>query len=78
MHKKYCEILKRNPYSGRITYEKLDFVDSEFNEINRAISKKYKNNEKFPSYYEMEEYIRKVVNEHNLNLAESRIKSESK
>ncbi|XP_018571439.1 uncharacterized protein LOC108911089 [Anoplophora glabripennis] len=77
VYAKYCELLKKNPYSGRITYEKLDFVDSEFNEINRAISKKYKNNEKFPSYYEMEEYIRKVVNDYNLNLSETKIKTES-
>ncbi|KAJ8921663.1 hypothetical protein NQ315_010572 [Exocentrus adspersus] len=77
VHKKYCELLEKNPYSGRITYEKLDFVDSEYNEINRAISKKYKNNQKFPSYYEMEEYIRKVVTDHTLDLSESKIKSES-
>ncbi|KAJ8952695.1 hypothetical protein NQ318_021011 [Aromia moschata] len=60
-----------------ISYEKLDFVDSEYNDINRAISKKYKNNKKFPSYIEMEEFIKKIVAEHNLDLSEAAIKSES-
>ncbi|KAJ8934395.1 hypothetical protein NQ314_013436 [Rhamnusium bicolor] len=77
VHEKYCQLLKKNPHSGRITYEKLDFVDSEYNEINRAISKKYKNNKRFPSYLEMEHHIKKVVAEHNLTLSEAKIKNES-
>lgn len=70
--------MKKNPYSGRLTHAKLDFVDSEYNEINRAINKKYKNNQKFPSYYEMEKYIAKVVEEHKLPLSDAEIKKESK
>ncbi|XP_074033278.1 daxx-like protein [Leptinotarsa decemlineata] len=77
VHHKYCELLEKNPYSGRLTYSKLDFSDSEYNEINRAISKKYKNNKKFPSYSEMETFIKKIAEENNLELSDSKIKSES-
>nr|CAH7718017.1 unnamed protein product [Callosobruchus chinensis] len=76
VHQKYCEILKKNPYAGRLTYSKIDFADSAYNEINRAISKKFKN-KSFPSYYEMEAFIKKVVDEHNLQLSDSRLKAEA-
>ncbi|CAG9822761.1 unnamed protein product [Phaedon cochleariae] len=77
VYQKYCELLNKNPYSGRLTYTKLDFVDSEYNEINRAVSKKYKNNKKFPSYVEMENFIKKVVADNNLELSQAKLKSES-
>ncbi|XP_057664356.1 RNA polymerase-associated protein LEO1-like [Diorhabda carinulata] len=76
IYKKYCALLNKNPYSGRLTYAKLDFVDSDYNEINRAISKKF-SNRKFPSYYEMEKFIGKVAKDNNLNLKEEKIKKES-
>nr|CAI5853913.1 unnamed protein product [Callosobruchus analis] len=76
VYQKYCEILKKNPHAGRLTYSKIDFADSAFNEINRAISKKFRN-KSFPSYYEMEAFIKKVVDEHNLQLSESRLKAEA-
>ncbi|KAG5894075.1 hypothetical protein JTB14_003932 [Gonioctena quinquepunctata] len=77
VHQKYCVLLERNPYSGRLTYSKLDFSDSNYNEINRAISKKFKNNKKFPSYFEMKNFIEKVAEENNLELSEPIIKAES-
>lgn len=76
LYKKYCALLKKNPHSGRLTYAKLDFVDSDYNEINRAISKKF-NNRKFPSYYEMEKFIEKVAKDNKLDLSEEKIKKES-
>lgn len=75
---KYCEYLKKNPHAGRITYSKLDFVDSKYNEVNRAISKKYKNNKKFPNYFEMVQFITNVSKENNLELTEKEIETESK
>ncbi|CAG9837365.1 unnamed protein product [Diabrotica balteata] len=78
VYKKYCELLKKNPYGTRLTYQKLMFLNSEYNEINRAIIKTYKNNKKFPSYYDIEKLITKVVKESRLNLNESQIKTESK
>lgn len=77
VYKKYCEILKKNPYAGRITYERLDFVSSNHNEINQAISKKYKNNLKFPNYNELHDFIRTVVEEKNLPLNDAELKIES-
>ncbi|XP_028139072.1 uncharacterized protein LOC114333406 [Diabrotica virgifera virgifera] len=78
VYKKYCELMKKNPYCGRLTYSKLMFLDSEYNEINRAIIKKYKNNKKFPSYCDIEKLITKVVKDSKLKLNESEIKTESK
>ncbi|CAG9858279.1 unnamed protein product [Phyllotreta striolata] len=78
VYKTYCKLLKRNPYKGRIIHARIDFVHSEFNEINRAICKKYKTNKTFPCYYEMEKLITDTDKEFNLGLSESKIKSESK
>ncbi|XP_072390460.1 uncharacterized protein Daxx isoform X2 [Diabrotica undecimpunctata] len=78
VYKKYCELMKKNPYGNRLTYSKLVFLDSEYNEINRAIIRTYKNNKKFPSYYDIEKLITKVVKDSALNLNESQIKTESK
>lgn len=75
---KYCEYLESNPYAGRITFSKLNFVDSKYNEINRAISKNYKDNKKFPSYFEMESFIKKVLEQNNMELSDAEIKTESK
>ncbi|XP_044751939.1 uncharacterized protein LOC123311889 [Coccinella septempunctata] len=76
VYKKYCEILKKNPYAGRITHERLDFVSSSHNEINQAISKKYKNNKKFPSYDELSAFIQTVVEEKKLSLSGADLKIE--
>ncbi|VEN55303.1 unnamed protein product [Callosobruchus maculatus] len=76
VHQKYCDILKKNPHAGRLTYSKIDFADSAYNEINRAISKKFRN-KSFPSYYEMEAFIKKVADEHDLQLSDSRLKAEA-
>lgn len=70
--------MKSNPYAGRITFSKLNFVDSKYNEVNRAISKNYKDNKKFPSYFEMENFIKQVLQKNQMELSETEIKSESK
>ncbi|CAH0553531.1 unnamed protein product [Brassicogethes aeneus] len=77
VYKKYCELLKKNPYSGRKTYERLGFVQSEFVVVNQAINKKYKNSLKFPTYIEVENIIKKCVKENGLALSEGKIKTES-
>lgn len=77
VYNKYCQLLKTNPYAGRLSYEKIRFVHSNYDEINRAITKSYKHN-KFPTYYDIEKCIRKCVIDNKLNLAEHEIKEESK
>ncbi|XP_063905674.1 death domain-associated protein 6-like isoform X2 [Zophobas morio] len=77
VYAKYCQLLERSPYAGRLLHERIQFVSSKYNEINRAITKSYKNN-KFPSYHEIEKCIRKCVAKHNLGLSEGEIKEESK
>ncbi|XP_044265258.1 death domain-associated protein 6-like isoform X2 [Tribolium madens] len=77
VYKKYCELLHRNPFAGRLLYEKIKFVHSKYNEINRAITKSYKHN-RFPTYYDIEKCVRKCVKEHNLELSENEIREESK
>ncbi|XP_045470223.1 uncharacterized protein LOC123677625 [Harmonia axyridis] len=76
-YNKYCGILKKNPYSGRLTYERLDFVSSNYNEINQAISKKYKNNKIFPSYSELATFIESIVADKKLPLNSIETKRES-
>nr|XP_008195331.1 PREDICTED: uncharacterized protein LOC662018 isoform X2 [Tribolium castaneum] len=77
VYKKYCELLQRNPFAGRLLHEKIKFVHSNYNEINRAVTKSYKRNN-FPTYRDIEKCIRKCVNEHNLGLSENEIREESK
>ncbi|XP_066138836.1 death domain-associated protein 6-like isoform X2 [Euwallacea fornicatus] len=77
VYAKYCVYIKRNPFSGRPVYDRISFVQSKYNEINQALSKKYNNSVHFPTYYEFEKCIRKVVTKHKLDLAEQEIKTES-
>ncbi|XP_030765534.1 uncharacterized protein LOC115889623 [Sitophilus oryzae] len=78
VYKKYCQYIKRNPYSGRATHDKITFVTSNYNEINQAISKKYNNSLHFPNYYELEQFIKKTVTKHKLNLNDDEVKVESR
>ncbi|KAK9888780.1 hypothetical protein WA026_001005 [Henosepilachna vigintioctopunctata] len=78
VYAKYCQILKKNPYAGRLTHERLDFVSSHYNEINLAVSKKYKNNKKFPNYSELSSFISEVVKEKKIDLSDAELKVECK
>lgn len=77
VYAKYCEYIRRNPFSGRPIYDKISFVHSKYNEINQALSRKYRNSVHFPSYYEVEKYIKKTAEKAKLNLSEQEIKIES-
>ncbi|XP_050314074.1 uncharacterized protein LOC126748723 isoform X2 [Anthonomus grandis grandis] len=77
IYKKYCQILKKNPYLGRATYDKIAFVNSNYMAINRAISREYKNSLKFPTYLEVEALIESVNKEENLGMSEQELKKES-
>ncbi|XP_066256755.1 death domain-associated protein 6-like [Euwallacea similis] len=77
VYAKYCVYIKRNPFSGRPVYDRISFVQSKYNEINQALSKKYNNSVHFPTYYEFEKFIRKIVTKHKLDLSEQEIKTES-
>lgn len=76
IYNKYCKLLKKNPYSGRLTHTRLDFVSAHYNELNLAINKKYKNCD-FPNYSEFSDYIRSVVEEKNIKLTENELKIET-
>ncbi|KAJ3638998.1 hypothetical protein MTP99_002325 [Tenebrio molitor] len=77
VYKKYCKLINKNPYAGRLFHEKIQFVSSKYNEINRAMTKLCKNND-FPTYYDVEKCIRKSVSKNNLSLSEGDIRAESR
>ncbi|KAL1500898.1 hypothetical protein ABEB36_006317 [Hypothenemus hampei] len=77
IYTRYCKYIRRNPRKGRPLYDRISIKASRFEEINQALSKKYKNSVKFPSYYDLEKFIRKFVNTSNLALTEQEIKNES-
>ncbi|XP_060524893.1 uncharacterized protein LOC132701183 isoform X2 [Cylas formicarius] len=77
VYAKYCKYIEKNPYSGRLTHDKINFVTSSYNEINLAINREFKNSKRFPSYCEIENFITAVVEEKHLNMTESEIKMES-
>lgn len=74
VYKKYCQLLKKKPETLGV---KILFMNSKYNEINRAITKSF-TREKFPSYYEVEKCIKQCVNENNLGLSDLEILTESK
>ncbi|RZC42560.1 Daxx domain containing protein [Asbolus verrucosus] len=77
VYNKYCQLMKRSPHTGRLLYEKIRFVSSKYDEINRAITKAYKHN-KFPTYYDVEKCVRNCTSKNNLPLTEADIKEESR
>lgn len=65
-----------DPHAGKITYNRLDFAKSKYNEFNKALNKTYKNNKKFPTYWEVDKIIRQCNEQKNMNLTENQILSE--
>lgn len=78
LYEKYCELINEDAHSDRIVYKKLRFNRSKYQCINKAIRKRYKNNDLFPTYYDIDMLIRKCVEKKKLELSNIELEMESK
>lgn len=78
LYDKYCELLNEDAYCDRITHKKIRFNKSKYDCINKTIRKRYKNNNTFPTYYDIDKLIRKCVERNKLEISSTELERESK
>ncbi|CAG9769614.1 unnamed protein product [Ceutorhynchus assimilis] len=76
VYAKYCQYIGRNPRSG-LANDKIHYVKSKYDEINSALTKKYRAHSNVPSYYELKKFIEKVAQKANLSLSEQELNRET-
>lgn len=59
-------------------YEKLNFTKSKFPEFNKCINKKFKNNNIFPTYYELHKVLKKCAENHGMKIHKVDFEAEGK
>lgn len=77
LYKKLCEIDKEDADTNRIINMKLRFDKSKHECINKAIRRRYKNNDVFPTYYDIDKLIKKCVQRNKLELSNTELEIES-
>lgn len=78
MFDKYCELTQKDANTGRITHKRLKFLKSKHECINKAISKKYRNNDRFPTYLDIIKLVKNCVDKNGLDLSPAELETESK
>lgn len=78
MYEKYCELVHEDTHLDRIIYKKLRFNKSKHECINKAIRRRYRNNDLFPTYYDIDKLIRKCVDRNRLEISATELEIESK
>lgn len=66
---KLCHYNNESPHYDRITHRKLDFSSSKFTEFNWAINRRYKNNDVFPTFAQVNELLEKCVKDNNMKIS---------
>ncbi|GJQ82547.1 hypothetical protein Trydic_g13002 [Trypoxylus dichotomus] len=78
IYEKICKYRKEDANANNILYNRLDFSGSTYPEFNHAINKRYKNNTTFPTYYDLERILKKVMEDKNMNLSETTFRNEAR
>lgn len=77
LYKKLCELGNEDADTYRIINMKLRFNKSKHECINKAIRRRYKNNDVFPTYYDIDKLIRKCVKRNKLKISNIELEIES-